>query len=103
MSDNRLTLVQYDRLSDIVEYLSSPRPELDWGGIRRESRHMSKVEWRQRIAYELYIFYREMYPNDEEFTMELMDDFFDDAYVDNLVSFKRRIKEFFCCRRSVNV
>lgn len=100
MSDNRLTLSQFYNLTDIMDYLESPRPELSWAGLKRERRGLSKAAWHRKISYELYEFYRIMYPT-EEFTPEHVDDFFDEAYIDNLVSFKQRVRDFFCCRRSV--
>ena len=102
MDDGRLTLSQFYNLTDIMEYLEFPRPELSWVGLKRERRGLSKEAWRRKISYELYEFYRIMYPN-EDFTRDHVNDFFDEAYIDNLISFRRRVRDFFCCRRIVVV
>jgi hypothetical protein len=97
MSDDRLTIEQHDRLASILDYISVPRPELEWGGTRRESRRINSSEWKYKITMELYYLYRDLHPDDGEFTLECMTDFFDDSYVTELTSIKERFKRLITC------
>jgi hypothetical protein len=101
ISDERLSYKQYTRLIDILDYIRRPRPNLNWGGKKRESRHLSDNMWREKLSNVLYGFYRDLYP-DDVFTREHVDDLFDEAYVTSLLSFGRSIKNllrrsFTCC------
>ena len=82
LSDNRLTYRQYERLSDIIEYISGPRPEIEWAGAKRE----------------LYTLYRDLYPEDVEFSRDHVDYIFDDNYIDHLTSWHRRFLEWMCMK-----
>ena len=105
LDDDRLSYKQCHRLIDILSYIQSPRPELEWRGKKRESVRMSDSEWKCKLSNTLYSLYRDLYPTDV-FTRSHVDDFFDDEYVDSLLSPRIRlarwcskVRKFFgCCR-----
>ena len=96
MVDNdRLSHDQCVRLLDILDYLQVPRPELEWGGKKRESRKLTDAQWKAKLARELYTLYRDMYPRDV-ITRDHIEDFFDDNYVESIMSTRTRLKKFLC-------
>ncbi len=96
LSDDRLTYRQYERLTDIIEYISNPRPELEWGGFKRERRRLSAQQWFDKISRELYVLYRDLYPGDVDFSRDHVEDLFDDKYIDHLTSWRRRFFTWLC-------
>ena len=101
IDDDRLTYRQYERLMTIMDHLAKPRPDLEWGGMRRESKNLTKPQWQTRLSRELYITYRDLHPNDE-ISRDQVNDFFDDDYVYKLTSFRLRLKKWLykrvkCC------
>ena len=101
IDDDRLTYKQYERLMTIMDHLTPPRPELEWNGMRRESKNLTNAQWQMKLSRELYITYRDLHPNDE-ISRDQINDFFDDDYVNRLTSVKRRLKKwmykkFSCC------
>ena len=91
---SRLTLIQYDRLSDIIEYMRGPRSELEWRGFKSERRYLTNEQWQNKLATMLYVTYNDLHPK-EPITREAIVDFFDDDYVDELTSFCKKFKIFF--------
>lgn len=89
----RLTRLQYGRLDDIMEYTTMRRPNIGWMGHKKESRHLSKEQWTTKLSLFLYRTYNDLY-NTEPISREAIDDYFDDAYVDNLLSVKAIICSF---------
>lgn len=89
---SRLSRCQLDRLDGIMEYTTSARPELEWMGHKRESKHLSKEQWRMILSSFLYRMYNDMY--EDSISREAIDDFFDDEYVTNLLSMKALIYSF---------
>lgn len=100
MASHRLTLGQYDRLENIMEYLVVSRPDLEWGGCKRESRNLSPVEWRRKLSGEIYMCYRDLYNDDRSMSMDVIDDYFDDMYVGDLTSLKNRCMHCFGIKTS---
>jgi hypothetical protein len=97
MSSDRLNHEQYERLVSILECLAVPAPEFGWDGLKQESRHLSSSEWKHKISTELYHIYRDLHPADIDFNMDHIEDFFDDAYVDELTSIKGWFRRMLTC------
>ena len=93
LNDDRLTYKQYDRLMSIMDHLSAPRPELEWNGIRRESKNLTNAQWQTKLTRELYITYKELHSGDE-ISREQVNDLFDDEYIDKLTSVRLRLKKW---------
>jgi hypothetical protein len=97
IDDDRLTYKQYERLMTIMDHLTKPRPDLEWRGMRRESKNLTKPQWQMRLSRELYITYRDLHPTDE-ISRDQVNDFFDDDYVDKLTSIRLRLKKWMYTR-----
>ena len=77
-----------------MEYMQSPRPELEWNGFNRERRRLSQAQWHQVLMTMLYTIYNDMYPK-EPINHQAVVDYFDDDYINDLTSFCKRIKKLF--------
>lgn len=90
----RLTLKQFERLNDILDYMTTPRPEFEWRGFKAERKHVTPRQWHYKLSVLLYVTYNDLYPN-SPITREAVLDYFDDEYTTELTSFCKRFKEFF--------
>ena len=90
----RLTFKQFERLNDIMQYMQTPRPELEWNGFTRERRRLSQAQWQQVLMTMLYTIYNDLHSK-EPISRQAIADYFDDEYINELTSFCKRIKKFF--------
>ena len=90
----RLTLKQFERLNDIMDYMTPSRPELEWRGFKAERKGLTPRQWHYKLSVLLYVTYNDLYPNDL-ISREAVLDYFDDEYTTELISFCKRFKKFF--------
>jgi hypothetical protein len=90
----RLTLKQCRELDDIMDYITPPRPALEWLGLKAEAKYLPPKQWRIKLSTFLYVIYNDLHPNNL-INRQAIDDYFDDEYTDELTSISKRLQKFF--------
>ena len=95
VNTHRLSYEQCTRLTYINEYLQDKRPELEWNGRKLESRRLSDVKWKEKLAATLYSIYNDMFC-DSPITRDQVTDFFDDEYVSSIMTLHNQLTHSIC-------